>query len=225
MRDRLYTEAPCSASACGDWVAKRDETVAFRPPHPPRARPDVDAQGWHQHHHLRHACTFYDVHALMAFVAMMAIEEDGVASNGGGIGQQAANAWRERAEGMIDSMRDYVKGRAGGAGGGGDGGGSGGGSSARERYARDGTPSRVVELHSFPPGRGQEGSESLARISSGGGVEGRGGEGPAAGGSPDNLWVAEHLGLPLCEAILAYKEVRETATCGSHEGKLSSESR
>lgn len=41
---------------------------------------------------------------------------------------------------------------------------------------------------------------------------GRGGEAGAGAGArgavpPDNLWVAEHVGLSLCEAMVAYREV------------------
>lgn len=88
------------------------------------------------------------------------------------------------------------------------------------------TPDGIVELHSFSPDRRnhhcglpgaavsrEERLESSVEAAVGraedGGVVNEIGAGP-----PDNLWVAKHVGLPLCEGMLAYRMVSEgTFSC------------
>lgn len=112
-----------------------------------------------------------------------------------------------------------------------DGGGSGGGNSCGVAPSRSPSPplqmpppAKVVQLHSFParsppamaPAMGGRGGLAAGIGGKGGGGGGGAGEGAVAaegggggaGPPPDNLWVAEHVGLPLCEAMVAYRGVR-----------------
>lgn len=126
----------------------------------------------------------------MAFSAMMEFSEDG-ADGLGAEGDVERDTWVERAEGIVSSMRDYVDGQASWNGSGDAGWGE------KEPNPRSHTPPGFVELHSFSPGR---------RLGSRGAKDSRAGD-LLEDGPPDNLWVAENLGLPLCEAMLAYKKV------------------
>lgn len=60
---------------------------------------------------------------------------------------------------------------------------------------RSAMPTNTVELHSFPLGRASAHEGDTAAAAG------------AAAAVPDNLWVAEHVGLPLCEAMQAYRGV------------------
>lgn len=63
-------------------------------------------------------------------------------------------------------------------------------------------PIGLVELHSFASPRRR--SLSSAKTSDGG-------DGTVA--PPDNLWTAQHVGLSLCEAMLAYRAVSAVLPC------------
>lgn len=124
---------------------------------------------------------------------------------------QESDFWKSKAEGILASMREYVRTKAGSVTNtrpedtnekGDDDSiqlagddvhdsaqDSSQGTDSQPPPERCIIPPEVVELHSFPVGRN-----------------------PASGltsreGLPDNLWVAEHVGLPLCEAMTAYRGV------------------
>ncbi|CAM9645825.1 unnamed protein product [Pylaiella littoralis] len=147
------------------------------------------AEAWLQHEQARHLSTFHDLHAVMAFAAMAnGVDDD-----------EEAELWRSRTQDLLRSMREYVR--------------SGGVTTSQQTVAAAAEttaaraqapplpPPAVVQLHSFPngPNRG-------SIFSSAGGFEDEGPDGEAKGSSPpDNLWVAEHIGVALCEAMVAYR--------------------
>lgn len=163
-------------------------------------------QAFTQYTHVRHLSTFLDVHAIMAFAAMAF----------GAVDPTERLFWRDKAESMMKSMREYVRTRAGTlqdrADGDGD---NNSGSLApldddrdkpRPLFEGRELPPETLELHSFPIQRYKNRRPAPPTLEWGGGEsrgEGAGGE----GGVPDNLWVAEHLGLPLCEALYSYRGV------------------
>ncbi|CAN0041415.1 unnamed protein product [Ectocarpus sp. 4 AP-2014] len=141
------------------------------------------AEAWLQYQHARHLSTFHDLHALMAFAAMAnGVEDDA-----------EAEYWKSRTRELLESMGEYVK--------------SGGEAPAAARRRPPPSPAggsepipasttatptaAAVELHAFPVTRNR-------------GVGGDADEG-CVEGPPDNLWVAEHVGLPLCRAMAAYR--------------------
>ena len=63
-------------------------------------------------------------------------------------------------------------------------------------------PSGAVSLHSFPIGRDRSGGAEAGAPKAA--VKGLSAVGR---GPPDNLWVAEHVGIPLCESMVAYRKV------------------
>lgn len=148
-------------------------------------------QAWLQYEQARHLSTFHDLHAVMAFAAMAnGVDDD-----------EEAELWRSRTQDLLRSMREYVR--------------SGGVTTSQQTVAAAAEttaaraqapplpPPAVVQLHSFPngPNRGSV-------FSSAGGFEDEGPDGEAKGPSPpDNLWVAEHIGVALCEAMVAYRGV------------------
>lgn len=108
-----------------------------------------------------------------------------------------AEYWNSRTRDLLESMGEYVKSRgetpaaarrrpppatAGGSG-------------ATPTFTAATPPAAAVELHAFPVSRNR---------GAGGDANEGGGEGP-----PDNLWVAEHVGLPLCRALAAYRGVSD----------------
>lgn len=173
-----------------------------------------------EYQHVRHLATFHDLHAVMALSAMAnGVEDDA----------QAA-LWQSRTEAMLQSMKEYVRNRGvatsdnassvsppppptsnktteeDGAAGVADAGAipvpSPGMSGAD-------TPLNVVKLHSTARHFiSREGFVANEAVSGEGGGRGEGGRKGVRSPPPDNLWVAEHVGLPLCEAMVAYREVR-----------------
>ncbi|CAM9228679.1 unnamed protein product [Scytosiphon promiscuus] len=160
------------------------------------------AEAWLYYQHARHLSTFHDLHALMAYVAMAKGVED----------KTEADFWLARTRELVGSMEEYVR-RGGrplsprrppGDGAEAATGEAEAGASAAELQssplaggpmAAAATPGArsVVNLHSFPVGR---------RRSAPGG---NGADVGAVPPPPDNLWVAEHVGLALCSAIVAYR--------------------
>lgn len=112
--------------------------------------------------------------------------------------QSESDLWSARVEVLLQSMRDYVH--------------SGGlrhttiqseeqafeakGLELEEGLLPPSSPisGAVVPLHSFSIERDRKGEPDASAV----GVVGR--------GPPDNLWVAEHVGIPLCEAMSAYRK-------------------
>lgn len=149
-----------------------------------------------EYSHTRHLSTLHDLHAAMAFAAM---------ANGVDDDAEAA-LWQSRADDLLLSMRDYIIR-------------SGGrlprrqnDTTAPESSQDDATvpaPDEAVPLHSFPVGRGAAG---IAMGASTGSVEDVGSGDGAALPPPDNLWVAEHVGLSLCEAMISYRQVSSRIT-------------
>eukprot|EP00903_Cladosiphon_okamuranus_P020596 g18906.t1 len=144
------------------------------------------AEAWLHYQHARHLSTFHDLHAVMAFAAMAnGVEDDA-----------EAELWLSKTKDFLQSMAEYVR--------------TSGQASSRpvapppENAAMTGVVAGPVQLHSFPIGQNRPivhcGTSAAAESRD----EGSSGEG---GGSPppDNLWVAEHVGLPLCEAMVAYR--------------------
>lgn len=130
----------------------------------------------------------------MAFAAMAnGVEDDA-----------EAELWQSRTQDLLRSMGEYVR--------------SGGRVSSRPATttpapaaaaaAATGAAAAAVQLHSFPMGQSRSAPQSRASaagVAGEGGPKGEGGD----GSPPDNLWVAEHVGLPLCEAMVAYRGVSE----------------
>lgn len=111
--------------------------------------------------------------------------------------QSESDLWSARVEVLLQSMRDYVR--------------SGGlrhttmlseetkGLHLKDGVLPTGSPISVervvVPLHSFSVERGRKSEPDVSAA----GVVGR-------GGPPDNLWVAENVGIVLCEAMSAYRK-------------------
>lgn len=156
------------------------------PPHPQYTHAYALTQAWLHYQHARHLSTFHDLHAVMAFAAMAnGVEDDA-----------EAELWQTRTRDFLRSMEEYVR--------------SGGQTSSRPATPPPppaaAAATTAVQLHSFPVGQSRSAAQSGAFSAAGGADEGpRSGEG--GGPPPDNLWVAEHVGLPLCEAMVAYRGV------------------
>lgn len=153
----------------------------------------MNIQAWLLYHHARHLSTFHDLHAVMAFTAMANGVDDSA----------EAYLWQARAEALVESMKDYV--RSGGLrptpeGLGGE----------TPDAAQQPTPPGIVQLHSFSAGRNRGAVDAVGRRDTEELTVGNGGPGGAGAGPPDNLWVAEQVGVSLCEGMVAYRKVCES---------------
>eukprot|EP00752_Nemacystus_decipiens_P009858 g8795.t1 len=138
------------------------------------------AEAWMHYQHARHLSTFHDLHAVMAFTAMAnGVEDDA-----------EAELWQSRTRALLRSMEEYVR--------------SGGQVTSRAPTPTPAPPrtAAAVQLHSFPVGQARSAAQGGAPS---GADEAGGGSGVGGAPPPDNLWVAEHVGLPLCKAMVAYR--------------------